>query len=238
MDGPPKYPSTPHWPWSQTVHRDDSYHHDPDFFVRREVVVTEKLDGGNTALWNGEVYARSTLQPSHAGWMAMVRKHHAWKTVGQVDDVDYGEDLYGIHSIEYAPMREDQTYRLFASRSLIRPDWFRDWASVQRRADELGVPTVPVRYTGQFQSVTEITEWFETNIRLPSALGGPCEGFVIRDAGGFPASEFASRVSKYVRANHVQTDQHWTRNWQPCKIIREDRSHRHGEPSPGRERPV
>ena len=86
-------------------------------FVGREVVITEKLDGGNTCLYGGEVYARSTGAPSHAGWMGMVRKHHAWKTVDTRPDVVlYGEDLFGIHSIEYDAMREQDTFRLFAAR--------------------------------------------------------------------------------------------------------------------------
>lgn len=73
---PIKYPSTPHWPWSQKVHRDDTYHKNPEFFVNKKVVMTEKIDGGNTLLFNGDVYARSVLTPANDGWFAMVKKHH------------------------------------------------------------------------------------------------------------------------------------------------------------------
>ena len=69
------------------------------------VVVTEKLDGGNTLLHAGKVYARSVLVPSEGPWMAMVKKHHAWK-VNEPDVWIYGEDIYGVHSIEYGPVRE------------------------------------------------------------------------------------------------------------------------------------
>ena len=45
-----KYPSTPNWPWSPSIGRGDDMHADPDRFVGEDVVVTEKLDGGNTLL--------------------------------------------------------------------------------------------------------------------------------------------------------------------------------------------
>lgn len=222
MMTPPKYPRTLHWYNSQTVHSDDRYHTRPAYFVGREVIITEKLDGGNTCLFNGEVFARSTNQPSHAGWMAMVRKHHAWKT--QRDDVAfYGEDLFGIHSIEYDPMPEMQTFRLFAALYLntaqpLRPGLFADWDQVVTHADELGFPRVPVLYRGIFPAVSAITQWFDTYINQPSQLGGACEGFVMRVADSFLSTEFSQNVCKYVRANHVQTDEHWTRNWKQCRL--------------------
>jgi hypothetical protein len=215
---PPKYPSTPHWPWSPTVHKDDRYHQDAQAFVQREVIITEKLDGGNTCLWQGEVYARSTGQPATQGWFAMVKKHHAWKTANSPSDVFvYGEDLYGIHSIQYEPIREDQTYRIFAVR---QGDTWLSWDDVVSHAKSLDIPTVPVLYRGLFNSVKEITSFFETEIKKPSEIGGPREGFVMRYAGSFEDAAFTNTTAKYVRKGHVQTDQHWTRNWQPAPLIR------------------
>lgn len=215
---PPKYPSTPHWPWSQTVHRDDSYHLAPEYFVGKNVVITEKLDGGNTLLHNGEVYARSTSAPSHAGWMAMVRKHHAYKTLIDCGSPRfyYGEDIYGIHSIEYAPINEANTYHLFAVRE---EDYFVSWDTVEALAETMDIYTVPMAYRGQFNTVDEITEFFSEWIENGSIIGGgDCEGFVIRITDGFDATDFSMNVAKYVRANHVQTDQHWRKNWKPCRL--------------------
>ena len=223
---PPKYPRTLHWPWSQTVHKDDKYHQHPELFLNKEVVVTEKLDGGNTCLWNGEVYARSTGEPSHHGWMSMVRKHHAWRTVATRDDmVMYGEDMFGIHSIEYDALKEDETFRLFAVRC-INPSymddgkgWFASWDMVEEYAANLKMLPVPTVFRGEFDSVEDITEFFETEIGKKSALGGEREGFVIRYADSFDAKDFGSCVSKYVRANHVQTSTHWRVNWRPCRLL-------------------
>jgi len=35
------------------------------------------------------------------------------------------------------------------------------------------------------------------------------EGYVIRTADSFPYDEFGTHIAKYVRKNHVQTDEHW-----------------------------
>ena len=108
-----KYPSTPYWPWSPATGRD--IHANPDRFVGEDVVATEKLDGGNTLLHAGEVYARSVSVPSDAKWMAMVKKHHAWKAT-EPDVWLYGEDIYGVHSIEYEAVAEHETFYAFALR--------------------------------------------------------------------------------------------------------------------------
>ena len=211
---PPKFPSIGHWPASASVQRDDTYYSQPEFFVGREVVITEKLDGGNTCLFRGEVYGRSVATPSHAGWMAMVRKHHAWKTRAQ-PAVYYGEDLYGVHSIEYAPLHEEQTFRLFAVRV---DDRFLSQDEVAAEAVRLGLPSVPELFRGRFASLPEITAWFRAHIGLPSPLGPTREGFVLRVAEGFAAADFARSVCKFVRPNHVQSDRHWTRDWRPCAL--------------------
>ena len=110
-----KYPRTPYWPDSPTKARDGDTLTDPERFVGRPVVVTEKLDGSNTLLHQGDVYARSVSAPAAAKWLGMVRKHHAWK-VTEPDVFLYGEEIYGVHSIEYDPVPEDRTFYAFARR--------------------------------------------------------------------------------------------------------------------------
>lgn len=226
MNTPPKYPSTPHWPDSQTVHRDDSYHDNPAGFVGREVVITEKVDGGNTCLYNGEVFARSVAAPSTAKWFAMVKKHHAWKFSCQPDVAIYGEDIYGVHSIEYAPVREEDTYRIFAIRALnATPDRFYSWDEIVAFGEQWSIQTVPVLFRGVFDSFHDITDFFRNELDKESSIGGSDrEGFVMRIAESFPAEEFSRWVCKYVRPNHVQTDEHWTKNWKPCEIDREEKA--------------
>lgn len=204
----PKYPRTMHHPSSPGLQNDDRVCENPNLILNRPVIITEKLDGGNACLFGGEVYARSTGQPSTAGWFAMVRKHHAWKTIGETHRFFYGEDLFGIHSIEYGPIHEDETYRLFGilDRSdPINPFWL-SWAETVVAAEEKGMKTVPVLFLGTFTSQKELTKWFESEIQKQSTLGGPREGFVICSVDRILPEEFPSLVMKYVRKGHVQTD--------------------------------
>lgn len=209
MNTPPKYPRTFHWPHSETVHEDDSYTSFTNRFVNAPVVITEKLDGGNTLLFEGEVYARSTGQPSRDGWMGMVRKYHAWKTHKHPGVCFYGEDLSAEHSIRYS-IPEDQTYYLFAVRE---GDHFASWDEVKMWAEELEVYTVPVIHRGCFKSIDELTKFMQEERKKPSKFGLEREGFVIRNQNSFHADDFERNVVKYVRENHVQTDQHWRKNW-------------------------
>jgi len=222
MKTPPKYPSTQHWPDSETVHRDDTISMFPESFVGVAVVVTEKIDGGNTCLYSGEVYARSVAAPCRNGWMGMVRKHHGWKTNGTrfEDYAYYGEDTFGIHSIEYEPVREEDTFRLFAVRQTSQNYWC-SWSTVEDTAKELDIRLAPVIFRGVFYSQEDITKFFRDELGKPSGIGGEREGFVMRTEMGFMHSDFSRSVCKYVRPNHVQTDQHWRRNWQSCKLIGE-----------------
>ena len=212
-----RYPRTPYWPWSPAIGRGDDVHANPDRFVGEDVVVTEKLDGGNTLLHAGKVYARSVSAPSGNKWMAMVKKHHAWK-VNEPDVYLYGEDIYGVHSVTYAPVAERETFYAFALRD--GAGAFAAFDEVEAYAKQREIPVVPVLFRGRLRSVAEISAFMKQAHGEPSTLGGEREGVVMRLARGFPAAEFQDNVCKSVRAGHVQTDEHWTRNWRPCRIAR------------------
>ena len=212
-----KYPKTPYWPYAPTVSERDDLVAEPERFVGAQVVVTEKLDGGNTLVHEGEVYGRSVSAPSAGKWMAMVRKHHAWK-VTDPDVFLYGEDIYGVHSIEYDPVAEDETFYTFALR--YGDGSFASFRTLVDYAKERRVPVVPVLFEGSFRSVGAIRDFVSRAHAEPSALGGAREGVVIRLAQAFPAREFERSVCKSVRQGHVQSDEHWSKNWKPCRIAR------------------
>lgn len=205
-----KYPRTFHIPGSQQVHSDDKIHPNPDYFLDKEVVITEKLDGGNTALNAGKVYARSTGQEATQGWFAHVKRFHAWKTMNLDPKVTiYGEDIAALHSIEYEiPMNE--TYKVFAIRE---NDKFLSWDDVMALATQLDFETVPVLFRGKFTRRKDILNFFEKELSKPSKFGNEREGFVMRIADEFDANEFSLNVCKFVRKGHVQTDKHWTTSW-------------------------
>ena len=213
---PPKYPRTPYWPSSPAIAEDGRYHPAPELFVGVPVVVTEKIDGSNTLLHRGNVYSRSTGQPSDNKWHAMSKKWHAWKTL-QDDLYVYGEDIFGVHSISYGPVRESCTFYGFAVRE---GETFLDWEQVRGEMQDRDIPLVPVLYEGVFGSRLEIDDFLREQHAQPSALGGDREGMVLRRADSFAAEEFQRQVCKSVRSGHVQTDEHWTRNWKACELIR------------------
>ena len=210
-----KYPRTPYWPYSPAMGRNRRVHPAPEVFVGKPVVATEKLDGSNTLLHLGKVYARSVSAPSDAKWMAMVKKHHAWK-VREPGVYLYGENIYGVHSIEYEPAGERETFYAFAFRN--GRGAFSSFGDLEAYAASKDIPVVPVLFRGRFATVTEIRAFFEQAHTEPSSLGGAREGIVLRLEKGFLASEFSHNVCKSVRHGHVQGDEHWTRNWRPCRI--------------------
>ena len=112
MSPPDKYPRTPYSPWIP-ANRPAA---DKTRFAGREIVITEKLDGSNTLLHQGQASPRSADRSSASPWLAMVRKHHAWKTIPLPELQLYGEDIYGVHAIEYDPVPEKATFRPFAAR--------------------------------------------------------------------------------------------------------------------------
>ena len=212
----PKYPKTPYWPTSPSRAPRGDRVANPADFLNKLVYFTEKLDGGCTLLHQGQVYARSVSEPSSAKWMAMVKKHHGWK-VTEPDVFLYGEDLYGVHSIEYDPIDEAKTFYAFAMRI---GDTFLSLAETRRYADNLGIPSVPVLLGGVYKLEQDIQDRFASFHAEPSILGDHREGAVLRSEASFHTDSFEQNVCKSVRKGHVQTDEHWTRKWKPCRLTR------------------
>lgn len=185
-----------------------------EFFLNKDVVITEKIDGSNTCITEGQVYARSVSSPSHNKWFAMVKKHHAYKVTNPGLKL-YGEDIFGVHSIEYDPVEEDKTFYAFG---LANQTEFLSWSDLANYCNMWAIPVVPVIFQGKFSSITSLKEFFESEHRKPSFLGNEREGMVIRVASAFKTDQFDMNVAKSVRPNHVQTDKHWRYHWKCCKL--------------------
>ena len=121
-------------------------------------------------------------------------------------------------SIEYEPVPEHETFYAFALRDA--GGAFASFAEIEAYAKQREIPIVPVLFKGRFRSVAEIRAFVERAHEESSMLGGEREGVVLRLARGFPAPEFPNNVCKSVRPGHVQTEEHWTRNWRPCRLVR------------------
>ena len=186
---------------------------DPQALADREIVVTEKLDGDNTLIFQGEVYDRSGARAGP--WAGLVKKHHAWKLAGTGLSL-YGENLHPVHAIEYAPMAPGETFRAFALRRL--DGTFESFQALEDLCSSLDIPTVPVLFRGRRNSAAELDQLIHRAHTEPSLLGGEREGVVVRVSGEIRTPDFPRMACKSVRLGHVQAEEHWRRNWKPCRL--------------------
>jgi hypothetical protein len=168
-------------------------------FSGQEVVVTAKMDGENTTMYSDYLHARSLDYQPHPS-RTWVRGAHArvahdipaeWRVCG--------ENLYAKHSIYYEHLTS--YFQVFSVWD--HTNTCLDWDSTVEWATLLGFEPVPVLYRGS---------WDEAKVRMsfaPRFRDDECEGYVVRLAAGFPYRRFRHCVAKYVRANHVTTDDHW-----------------------------
>jgi len=230
-----KYGRTYHLNFSPGTTSDDRIAHNYYEDIRRikRLVFTEKLDGENNCLSEHGVFARSHAAPTESRWTQDIRSR--WQSLKY--DLKGGvqiflENLYAIHSIEYKNL--DNHYFVFAVREKGR---CMSWEEVEWWANQFDFPTVPVL------NIIEPIKWSEDDFKasiiqlatMKSDLesfnhvmnekgelinGEPCtrEGIVVANMDEYLLRTFDKNVFKYVRAKHVKTDEHWTRNWKRAKL--------------------
>lgn len=207
-----KYPRTYHFPFSPGTTSDDRINQHWQSILQNEIVITEKLDGENSCIKTDGVYARSHAAPTRNPWAKNMWE--IWERVkSNLGEFSiFGENLYGLHSIEYT--RLEHYFHVFGIRE---GDKWLGWDEVVFYAHVLDLPTVPIIKRGFFTE-KEIQIAINKCVTEGSQLGGECEGVVCRVAQNFENQYFSNNVLKYVRKNHVKTDEHWTRNWQRAKL--------------------
>jgi len=197
-----KYPRTFHLPWSPGRTDDDRVMWTPNTeFHGVDIVMTEKLDGECTTMYRNYLHARSLDYSPHPS-RDRLRALHAsiahdipegWRICG--------ENVYAVHSIEYEALPSHfLVFSVWNDKNECLP-----WDETVYWADLLGLATVPVLARGQ---------WDEERVRgfddvKESRYGREREGYVVRRADGFHYRNFRRSVAKFVRKDHVQTDDHW-----------------------------
>lgn len=204
----PKYPRTPHLPWSPGGTSDDRRIDSVEGFLGAPIVVTEKMDGSNVCVEAEACFARSHASaPNHPSFDAFKAFHAVVKSRIPAGFQVFGEWLFAKHSIVYD--RLPSYFMAFGVRDITKGLWA-SWEEVELWADELGVPSVPVLARGVVVSserdLQKLVDGFATS---PSILGEAREGVVVRRAGEFSDEAFGASVAKWVRSGHVQTDEHW-----------------------------
>lgn len=222
-----KYPRTYHVPWSPGATSDDKKLPNEWFYtyyVGEEIVITEKLDGENSSFSKYDVFSRSHSVPTRTPWSRNLWENDGllWKIKDKIGENGwiYGENLFGEHSIHYNKL--PNYFYMFAARHIDETyDYWYSWDDVVMVAEILKVPTVPVLWRGVIETEPQLRRLVNDLMTEPSTFGDTKEGVVIRKTSTFDNEDFSKNVCKYVRENHVQTDQHWTRNWKKAELIKE-----------------
>jgi hypothetical protein len=193
-----KYPRTYHLPWSENKSSDDRVMESLTHFVGKRVIVTEKMDGENTTMYNDYIHARSLDSRSNEtrDWAK-----NFWSDISYNIPPEWrvcAENLYAKHSIHYVDL---STYVMGFS---VWDDLNNclDWDATQEWFELIGITSVPVLYDGIWDPMAIKQLWHERN-------WGNSEGYVVRLAESFHFKDFKQSVAKYVRRDHVRTTQHW-----------------------------
>jgi hypothetical protein len=117
------------------------------------------------------------------------------------------ENLYGTHSIKYTDLRSYvQVYGIVNDKNR-----FLSWDETVMWCELLDLQHTQVLWEGTFDR-SLISGWDEQDVC--DMAGRTAEGYVMRVRESFPAEHFEFNVGKWVRAGHVQTDEHWLRKWE------------------------
>ena len=163
-----KYNRTYHLHFSKGCTSDDKIADKIDNLIGREVVITEKLDGSNTGITKGGVYGRSHAAYTTNPWDKEVRILHSLIQNDIQDDVFiFGENMEGIHSIEYTNLYS--YFYMFGIRD--NNNWL-SWDEVEEYSYLLDIPTVPVLFRGIINNGKDLEELVNSFMKTGSKLGG------------------------------------------------------------------
>lgn len=199
-----KYPRTMHLPWSNLL-KDDRILASDDHFVGKRVIVTLKMDGENTTMYNDKIHARSIDSGSHEtrNWVKGLWSRIAWMIDENMRIC--GENLYAVHSMKY-----DSLPSYFMVFSVWIDNVCLSWEETVDYAGILGLETVPVIYDGQYdrEAVEKaFVPYAETN-----------EGYVVRIAESFNYGDFRKSIAKYVRPQFRQAINNSHGHWISKKV--------------------
>lgn len=191
-----KYTRTLHLPWSLGISSDDKILPNTLNFANKQVVVTEKMDGENTSMYNDHIHARSVDSKHHPSrnWVKALHGEIAhkippgWRICG--------ENMFATHSIPYYQL--DSYFYVFSI-------WDQDnfclsWEDTVSYTNKLGLSIPPILYIGL---------WDERKIRSLEINTESSEGYVVRISDKFHYDDYSANCAKFVRQNHVQSDEHW-----------------------------
>ena len=189
-----KHPRIKHLPWSPGRGREDLVLTDVAHFVGKEVVVTEKMDGENTTFYIDGLHTRSLNWHESRNWVTAY-----WASICHLIPEGMricGENMYAKRSLYYVSL---------PSYFLVHSVWVEDvclpWIATKKVIQNLGLVMVPEICTVRWSAI------LEHSLRKRDVPDQ--EGYVVRLKDGFLLEAFDTSVAKWVREDHVQTEEHW-----------------------------
>lgn len=193
-----KYNRTYHFPWSLGSTNDDKFLESIEPFIGMTVVNTEKMDGENTNMYPDRIHARSIDSKDHPSrhWVKGL-----WGSVKNEIPTGWricGENLYAKHSIEYDDLETYfQVFSIWDENNMCL-----SWDDTLMMCESLNLK--PVREISRLIFDEEYLKNLANTLDLNKV-----EGYVTRNVESFHYDDFSKNVGKFVRAKHIQTDQHW-----------------------------
>jgi hypothetical protein len=214
-----KFPRIPHLPFSPGATPDDVRLTNASLFLRRPVVLTEKMDGANVCLTSETVYARSHSGPASGRMFDELKAHHAMVRHLIPEGISvFAEWCKAVHSIEYTA---EYFPRLFVI--AVRDDrlglWL-GWEQTPYWAGRLGAMAVPTVVVFQVEQLGKLEAAIDFHARRPSVYGETREGVVVRTFDPCRDDAFGNHVAKYVNADFKAGEKISAGDlvWQPGKI--------------------
>lgn len=196
-----KYPRTYHFSYSPGLMNDDKQHEDDSFFEGKHVVATIKMDGENTTAYRDYIHARSLDSKNHPSRNYVKQLHASIKHGIPEGWRICGENLYAEHSIRYNHLKDYfLVFSIWDERNVCL-----SWKDTTTYTKVLGLNIVDVIYSGIFNRDIIHEKFLEYTNRNTDDV----EGYVVRISGEFHYKYFRKNVAKWVREQHVQTDQFW-----------------------------
>ncbi len=205
-----KFPRTYHLPWSPGATSDDKILSQAEIegFLNTPLVITEKLDGENQCWTDMTWHLRS--ESSNTGGILRSKSKAKWAEIRYLipaHEFWFIEDISNQHSIEY----QDHSHEFYIIAIWNQKEGlFESYDRACQAAETVGLGVVPLIGKASFSSLDALKIYTNTEAIQPSRLGGEREGLVCRIDQSLPG--WSSYSAKWVRANHVTTDTHWTRN--------------------------
>lgn len=232
-----KYPSTRHllplyWQsergtTAERTGRDDTGLTSIDYLKDVPLVCTVKMDGSNAMLVadsENPVRARNGRDAPHDSFDQLKQLYWHKDVYSELPEhlQVFGEWLYAKHSIHYGcecdepcedvgPSLRDyfQVFGIYDTRY----DLWLSWPETEHWAKRLGFLTTPLVEENtldedSFDSRQEFIMHYTNEAERIVDEGH--EGIIIRSKFPFHYGQFSTHLGKYVRPNHVTTDEHWS----------------------------